>query len=211
MLYKNTIVTFGRYWEGSNLESVPLQWLVLEETKDYYLVVSNQAIISKRFDETTSKWKESDIRKWLNNEFVELAFNRQEQACIITTEITTINDPYLTWGGKSSNPTVVSVKSLDKVFLLSTDEVEKYFKTKKSRMVDFSQCALDTLSNSKNLIGIWWLRNEEELGWGPVRIMADGSYDGEENLADEDPANFAGIRPAAYINKDLFANIMEEK
>ena len=193
-------IEFGRYWSDNK----PIEWFVLEETEDCYFAVSKYAILTKIFDEITDKWNESSIRNWLNKDFIDLAFDNSERASLMVVEIITTNDPYLTWGGKSSTPIVSAVNSIDKVFLLSTEEVERFFKTKQERTLEFSQYAIETLHGEMDKLGIWWLRNEEELGWGPVRILADGSYDGEFDLADEDPAMLAGIRPAIYIKKEYF-------
>ena len=195
-------INFGRYWEGTEMNALPIEWLILEEYEACYFAVSKQAIISKMFDEISGKWEESSIRNWLNNEFIELAFNSSERACLVSREIISKNDPYLTWGGKNTIPAIRAVKTIDRVFLLSTDEVEKFFKTKQSRIIEFSKYAIDTLMGEKDLMGIWWLRNEEELGCGPVRILSDGFYDGENNLGDGDPDKVVGIRPAIYIKKD---------
>ena len=102
---------------------------------------------------------------------------------------------------------IKSVQSIDKVFLLSTHEVEKYFKEKEFRIVEFSQYAIDTLGDNTDLLGVWWLRNEEELGWGPMSILADGSYDGEYKSSDDNPIILAGVRPAIYIKKAYFERI----
>ena len=115
-------IKFGRYWSDNKA----IEWFILEETVDCYFVVSKQAIISKIFDEITVKWNESSIRNWLNEDFIDLAFDNSERASLKDVEITTTNDPYLTWGGKSSTPIVSSVNSIDKVFLLSTEEVERF-------------------------------------------------------------------------------------
>ena len=76
-------IRFGRYWSGTGLENTPLDWLVLDETDEYLFVVSKQAIASKIFDQATANWKESSIRKWLNDDFIELAFNDDEKSYIL--------------------------------------------------------------------------------------------------------------------------------
>ena len=205
--FATSMIQFGRYWAETGMKDIPIDWIILEETTDHYFIVSKQAIVSKMFGYGMNDWSGSDIRTWLNHEFMEAAFDYYERSCLIDKEITTTNDPYLTWGGKSRTPMIKSVESNDKVFLLSTHEVEKYFKEKESRIVEFSQYAVDTLGDNTDLLGVWWLRNEEELGWGPMSILSDGSYDGEYKSSDDNPIILAGVRPAIYIKKAYFERI----
>ena len=55
--YEMKIVKFGRYWKGTGLENVPIEWLVLNETDKYIFVVSKQSVVSEMFDKTTHAGK----------------------------------------------------------------------------------------------------------------------------------------------------------
>ena len=77
------VVEFGRYWEETGMKNTPIQWLVLEETDEYLFLTTKETIISKFFDKVSSSWIDSDIRRWLNNDFINLAFNEYEKPSII--------------------------------------------------------------------------------------------------------------------------------
>lgn len=142
------IIEFGRCWKGTGLENVPIEWIVLNETDEYLFVVSKQVVVSEMFDETTANWKDCSIRKWLNNEFLRKAFNEYERPSILEKKIVTSNDMEYVFDGFSYFQKYV--ETLDKVFLLSVDEVEQYFKTQESRVVERSQYAIDTLEDDRN-------------------------------------------------------------
>ena len=87
----NNMIQFGRYWAEIEMKHIPIDWIILEETTDHYFIVSKQEIVSKMFDDTNNDWPESDIRNWLNHEFIEAAFDYYERSCLIDKEITTTN------------------------------------------------------------------------------------------------------------------------
>ena len=194
------IIEFGRYWKGTGLENVPIEWIVLNETDEYLFVVSKQVVVSEMFDETTASWKDSSIRKWLNNEFLLLAFNEYERPSILEKKIITSNDLETVWGGFSRMTSYV--ETMDKMFLLSIEEVEQFFKTQESRIAEQSQYALDTLEDDRKSVNSWWLRNKAAFDWAPLLIFEDGTY-----YALAGSQNLEGIRPAMYIKRnysDLF-------
>ena len=188
-------IELGRYWKETGLEDVPIEWIVLNETHEHLFVVSKQSIVSQMFDETTASWKDSSIRKWLNKEFLRKAFNEYERPSILEKNIVTSNDLESVYGGFSQMRNYV--ETLDKVFLLSVDEVEQYFKTQESRVAERSQYAIDTLEDDRKYVNCWWLRNEAYFNWAPLLIQGDGTYYGLAGAQ-----NLEGIRPAMYINRN---------
>ena len=59
-------------------------------------------------------WRNSNIRTWLNNEFINSAFNASERKRIIMTDLD-------------------DVSTKDKIFLLNVDEAKRYFKSNDDR------------------------------------------------------------------------------
>lgn len=188
-------IEFGRYWKETNLENLPIEWAVLDETDEYLFVISKQSIVSKMFDTTTASWKDSSIRKWLNDEFLWMAFNEYERPSILEKKITTSNDFESIWGGFSQVRSCV--KTVDKIFLLSVEEVEKLFKTQKDRIAERSQYAIDTLEDDRKFVNAWWLRNETDFAQAALLVVEDGSYYAWANVQ-----NLEGIRPAMYIKRN---------
>ena len=127
------IVSFGRYWAGTKMENVPIDWVVLDEDEEHLFLVSKQSIVTKPLDdEGNDGWGHSSIRKWLNNDFFNLAFTEYERCWIVTQELTTHYDEYY------DNP-AADIKTTDKVFLLSMNDLDKYFTTRESRVAEQSR------------------------------------------------------------------------
>lgn len=140
-------ITFGLD-ENSN----PIEWLVLEKNNNKALLLSKFVLLSKGYhhegDGTAIDiiWSDSDIRKYLNSELINSIFSKKEQGLILTTDV--INNDNVEYGTKGGNSTK------DKLFLLSIDEFNKYFKSEKQAKTTFS----DGESHDGDS-DAWWLRS----------------------------------------------------
>ncbi|MBR3507654.1 MAG: hypothetical protein IKO03_02535 [Lachnospiraceae bacterium] len=110
------IVTFGSYEQDGNVENgkEAIKWYVCDQAGDLLTLLSVDVLdaiaYDKREDQTIA-WADSDVRRWLNEEFFGNAFSGAEQAKILTTQIK--ND----YGGDT----------YDQVWLLSFEEYIDYF------------------------------------------------------------------------------------
>ena len=102
------------------------EWLVLDVQDDMVLIITKDIIdlaLYVELDSTYSDldprtWENSDVRLWLNDEFLNI-FNSEEITRIQMTHLINNGNPYL--GTPGGNDTY------DQVFLLSLDEVLEYF------------------------------------------------------------------------------------
>lgn len=95
-------------------------WRVLDVQNNKALLLAEEIFEMRRYHSKYSKvtWETCELRGYLNGEFLE-TFSSQEQSRIVPTENTNADNPwYGTSGGK---------RTVDRVFLLSIDEVLKYF------------------------------------------------------------------------------------
>ena len=120
-------ILFGNYYINGDIKE-PIEWFVLERDGSKLLLVSKYVLDLYHYYERLKSitWENSDIRSWLNNEFLLNAFNSEELKKIQTTKIK--NCDYLLNYTNGGNATC------DKVFLLSNEEVLKYFPLKDSRI-----------------------------------------------------------------------------
>lgn len=169
-------VSFGTY------EGQPLEWMVLDEDDDKMLVICSEAVCAREFNservETT--WETSDLREWLNGEFFESAFDEDEQARILTSNVTADANPY--YDTEPGNDTE------DNVFLLSVVEAEQYFATDDKRICEYNGEAC-----------WWWLRS---TGFGQQRasmICVDGTIGKSYGYFVD--SNFQAVRPVMWISK----------
>lgn len=153
-------VVFGRYPQSSD-DPEPIVWKVLEREGDSMLVISRLALDCKRYNDIDGAvtWKTCTLRKWLNNEFLGKAFTSEEQKLIQMTKVKAEENPeYDVSPGEDTE---------DKVFLLSIQEAERYFKTDKERECKPTPYAVynDVYVNKENDNCWWWLRS---TGRGPL-------------------------------------------
>ena len=144
-------------------------------------------------------WENSSIRNWLNNEFINQAFSKEEQNEIILTNISNPNNARRgTNGGNNTK---------DKIFLLSLDEVNKYLPNEKQRAIKVTQYAIKqgawackkNYCREKGTYGNdnWWLRSPGYRQNYAACVDSNGVVlDGGCWVID---GNYA-VRPALFIN-----------
>ena len=102
-------ISFGKYL-----------WRILDEKDDKILIITENTIGERSYHNHCVEitWEQSDMRQYLNGSFFK-EFTPEEQSQILETQVSDRDNPWT--GTKCGNPTA------DKVFLLSYDEVVKYF------------------------------------------------------------------------------------
>ena len=215
---------FGE-WRG-----MPVKWRVLSVEDGRALLISEDILAVRQYDgldeynnpdgpsdweNAEVTWADSDIRAWLNDDFLNEIFSMEEQKSILLSEIPNPdNMEYGTPGGK---------KTEDKLFLLSTDEATKYFKDYEDRIAefmmeqadleyelkvygeyydidqdnldDYERYTRDKYLNQKQEF-LWWLRSPGNSGYHAAFVHDYGYiYDIDFNVR-----TFLGVRPALYID-----------
>ena len=118
-------VTFGTYPKDdiSGETKDAIEWIVLEKdtANKKALLLSKYLLDSQRYnsEEADVSWEECSLRKWLNDTFYNKAFNEDEKNVIITSRVSN-TAAFMEVEGED-------FATMDKVFLLSVDEVRKYF------------------------------------------------------------------------------------
>ena len=188
-------VIFGSYEQDNDLENgkEDIEWLVLDIKDDKALLISKYGLDCKPYNNTKTRttWETSDIRDWLNSEFVDSAFTTDEVDMIPT--ITVFANPNPVYDTDPGNETQ------DKVFLLSIDEANKYFNSDTERGCKPSEYALvnGAIVNEKNGNCYWWLRSPGLYHLYIANVGTDGSVDlyGRNYRADN-----SAVRPALWVN-----------
>ena len=110
----------------------PIEWQVLEVKDNKALLLSKHILFNMPFDYNDfGTWKTSSLRHFLNGKFYENCFTKSEKSTIIQK----FNE-------------VNSGDTEDRLYLLSVEEVNKYFNSNEEReAVDLNEG-----------IALWWLR-----------------------------------------------------
>ena len=106
----------------------PIQWKILSETNGLALIKCITAIDGQQYDASASNnYKDSEIRKWLNETFYELAFDDLQKELI---QITTVDNSVVSANANNNasyynngENSFVCDNTEDKIFLLSANDV----------------------------------------------------------------------------------------
>jgi hypothetical protein len=182
-----------------------IDWLVLAMEEEKALLISEKVLEERPYHKDGGEitWEKCSLRKYLNDDF----YNRLGAAkgAVAETKNSNPNNPwYETKGGSSTT---------DKVFLLSLDEVVRYFgdsgdlKNKRRKDGDgklvsdgwYVQDKFNSARIAKDKKGAacwWWLRSPGSSSYGAARVSLGGSVgvDGDVVSADY------GVRPALWLN-----------
>jgi len=139
VMVMTTTSCFGNPSVGSMIDFGGHKWLVLDVQGSNALIISEQ-ILEQR-DYHGFYWEKCSLRSYLNGEYYNNKFTAEEKARIIETRNSNPPNPwYGTTGG---------AETIDKIFLLSLDEVVKYFgdsgdlKNKKRKKADEEKSTVD--------------------------------------------------------------------
>ena len=120
-------VSFGRYEQDNNVSNgyEEIEWLILAKEDDRALLISRYILNCKPYHDKNPReyesitWEDCTLRKYLNDDFYTAAFDEKEENRILTVTLSNPDNPI--HGTKGGNDTQ------DKVFLLSAEELLKYF------------------------------------------------------------------------------------
>lgn len=189
-------ILFGSYpQEKYEDEKQPIEWCVLAKGMGKMLVISTCGIDCQMYcsyissNPKWSKWSNCSIRNWLNDSFYKNAFSTLEQVSILTTRVSSNAD----WRHSPDS----DVETNDKLFLLSKDEVEKYFKSDVARQCKPTRYAISKGVYVANDGCVWWLRSLGKSIHTAVAIDQNGIIC--SNGIDVHNAVLA-VRPAMWIN-----------
>lgn len=172
------------YMSGSTVKWYqydPIEWIILEKDKNGNALIMSQNILQgyQFANNSSNSYEVSDVRNGLNDFFYKNAFNDIEREYIINTKVdnsakTTMN---------KSNPFECN-DTYDNIFVLSYQEVLKYFKSagaRQARHTDY--CGYDT----------WHTRSPHHIARykSSIYVTADGEF--------RDGTGYCGCRPALWI------------
>lgn len=222
------IYQFGTYVQGgvvtesnykdtidAGTEKTPIEWIVLDQRDDKYLLLSLYGLDCQPYhvfdDDGTwddySGWEKSDLRAWLNKDFLGEAFSSQEQERIIKTSIRT---PVSIDRNEVSD---YATDTEDMVFLLGIHEVLYYYAngilSRNHRDCFITRYAKNNgaqvlkelyegeRGDKAEAVALWWTRtprdNNETLVLYDNQFILDG-----KGCADMDET-FIAVRPAIWV------------
>jgi len=118
-------IVFGEYPYTENGDKKPLQWIVREIKEDKLFLISRYVIDVMQYHTNSKRmnWDNSEIRKWLNSDFIQNSFEKGLSENIIPTRIEYRSYREFFFDIERSN------FCIDKIFLLGFEELIKYYPT----------------------------------------------------------------------------------
>ena len=189
-------VTFGSYDQDSNASNGmdAIEWIVLANDGDTATLISKYGLDAKpyytRFWSVT--WNTCTLRKWLNEEFLATAFSVEEQAQLATVTVTADKNPKY-----STDP---GINTQDKVYLLSIDEVNRYFASDADRVCMPTQTAKANGAYTDRDTGAccWWLRSPGDDTQYAALVDDDGSVRNRGLNVDRE---VGAVRPVVVLRR----------
>ncbi len=192
--------TFGTYEQDNNFSNgkEAIEWIVLAKDGNELLLISDKALDCQPYNKSWGDvtWETCSLRKWLNQDFLDVAFSESEKDKISTVAVpATNNQKYHTNAGNSTR---------DKVFILNIDEAKKYFETDENRRcapTDYAVAQGASMDNFYTTYGqeattCWLLRSPGESQEKATSVTFAGSiaFSGNSGVSDD------GVRPAIWIS-----------
>ena len=164
-------VFLGAYPQGhiTSEEKDPIEWLVLEKDGSQLTLITKYVVDALPYmkynynrDHTPVTWRTSLLREWLNDTFLETAFDPGEIRMLQRTRQK---------NGEGSYDTT------DRIYLLSVQEAEAYFASDEDRKCVPTQFALEFGAYRSSAEGttLWWLRTPIYSSNDPI-LQESGTY-----------------------------------
>ena len=177
-------LSFGHYEQDGNTANglEPIEWEVLDTDGENLLLISKYALDSRVYHSKNAdiSWKDSDLRSWLNGEFLETAFSYAEYYQMRSVELE---------------------KGLqDWIFLLSAGEVLYYYPGEADRICEATPYAVKRGAYVNNTTdGSWWLlRSPGTASQSVASVNSDGIMDYEGGKV---ASKRGTVRPVLWVSK----------
>ena len=185
----------GHYYTMGHYGGESINWRVLAIDNGKALLVTEKLLDAKQFDlDDTNFWHSCTLRRWLNSEFIASAFTTDERGKIITRTVPASVHP--------EYKDAPSKDTMDKVFLLSLQEVEMYFENNEDRRAyptDYAKANGASVDEDSGA-GEWWLRTSGYLSLCTSYIGYSGSLNVLNDFSKK--TNYC-IRPAIWIYESM--------
>ena len=192
-------IVFGTFdTDSTNFMDERITWKVIDRKDNMVLLISTH-VLAPRYYHNNNKavtWADSNLRKLLNEDFLEYSFSKYEQELIVTYQVKTKdNEQFGTAGGEITD---------DRIFILSAEEAELYLSdeggVKATNVAQKSGVNVDAgngIDNSeKDFNTWWWLRTKGETVKQAAIVDAQGKVDYAGRYV---TTGSGGVRPAMWV------------
>ena len=196
-----TIMFFGHYEQDNDTSNgkESIEWIVIGRDSSSVKLLSKAILDGRTYNDMNDSitWEKSNLRTWLNDDFLKAAFTGAEQDRIQTTQVPAPTNPVYTH-------TDAGGATVDKVYLLSASEAKSVFPDLDiyDRIGNISSYAAD-----KGCMGEWWLRSPGQSSNSAAYVDGTGqiNYDGFIVIAGKAGSFYGGfvygVRPVISLRR----------
>lgn len=189
------LIKFGKYEQDNDKTNgkEDIAWKVLDIQDGKALLLSEKNLDKQQYNiedgYNISSWLTCTLRDWLNTTFYAEAFTAGDQGWITETEVVNNDNPkYGTLGWETTN---------DKVFLLSIEEANQYFKDDAARISANTAYVVAQGADDEGGNGWWWLRSPGQNDGYAASVSSDGFVSERGEIKYN---RYVAVRPACWIN-----------
>lgn len=195
---KGDVIAFGSFEQDGDTTNgaEPIRWIVLERFDDRLLVLSADVLDGRQYNHVPFQevtWADSDLRAWMNDDFLTAAFGPAQQGIIAS--VCNSNEDQSVTGAEGGADTQ------DRVFALSETESVIYLSSSANR-ADIGAApasafaASGALTVSEDGTADWWLRSPGTYGFAAQFVDAEG----KPSVSGANVDVLYGVRPALWID-----------
>ena len=188
------VISFGTYEQDNNRSDgqEPIEWQVLDVKDGKALLISKYALDYRPYNDrwTAVTWDTCELRRWLNNVFLNAAFGAEDQKRIVLSTVTADKN-----SSSRSNP---GKDTQDKIFCLSIKEAASCFRSDVDRLclpTDYT-LAKGCMTNIYSGACTWLLRSPGYDATYVVQVTSTGKIDDEGGLVKTEYC----VRPALWLD-----------
>ncbi len=184
-------IYYGVYeQDGNELNGKEIiKWLVLAREENRFLVISKDCLDTQPYHNTycNISWETCSLRGWLNETFLEEAFDDDERARIVPTIVSNPNNlEYATRGGNDTS---------DSVFLLSSNEYLTFSVDVPAIPTTYAKARGASMDGEGRCV--WWIRSPGRYKDMAMCVRRDGGMDDRGNRVNNENT---AVRPAMWID-----------
>jgi tetratricopeptide (TPR) repeat protein len=187
-------VTFGAYEQDDNLENgkEPIEWIIINRNETSAMLISRKIIEYQVFDKNNSDstWETSSLREYLNKDFFNVAFEDSEKIKIAETVVLPDSKKYSTSPDQGN-------KTIDKVYILSEKEYNKY----KSTGINEFITSKHIFAKTRSEVDEWWLRSLSDRYSNEALTVEKSNYH-DTIIYDYYKHLESGVRPVIWVKFD---------
>lgn len=196
-------ILFGDYEQDGDFENGKemIEWIVLDEQDGSILVISKYGLDAQSFNPNEEEvyWENSSLRSWLNGRFPDNSFSRESPSDVLQSTIINYKYPEQEDENEDVSELVLEeYETRDRIFLLSSAELQQYFPQEDMRSCKATEYAIQNgvTANADNSCN-WWLRSP-----GAGRDEAEYVWEQYGSVVSSMQEVAQAIRPVMWLKKN---------